>query len=75
MRHGNCGLGPLPKTDTAKLSITLSMDLKAKLDRYAALYGELYGTSVDGAILIPHMLEAFMASDRSFRRTSRLPTC
>ena len=61
-------LGPLPKTDTVKVSIALSVDLKAKLDRYAALHGELYGGSVDSATLIPHMLEAFMARDRAFRR-------
>ena len=61
-------LGPLPKTDTVKLTIVLPLELKAKLDRYAVLHGELYGESVDGSALIPHMLEAFMARDRAFRR-------
>jgi hypothetical protein len=63
-------LGPLPKTDTVKLTIVLPMTLKAELDRYAALHGELYGESVDGGALIPHMLEAFMARDRAFKRAS-----
>lgn len=61
-------LGPLPKTDTVKLSITLSVDLKAKLDRYAALHGELYGDPVDAGMLIPYMLEVFVAKDRAFKR-------
>jgi hypothetical protein len=61
-------LGPLPKTETVKLSIVLSLELKAKLDRYAALHGELYGESVNGVALIPHMLESFMARDRAFKR-------
>jgi hypothetical protein len=60
-------LGPLPKTDTVKLSVALSVELKGKLDRYAALHGELYGESVDAATLIPHMLESFIARDRGFK--------
>jgi hypothetical protein len=51
-----------------KLSITLPVDLKAKLDHYAALHGELYGDPVDAGMLIPYMLEAFMAKDRAFKR-------
>ena len=61
-------LGPLPRTDTVKLSIALSVDLKAKLDRYATLHGEFYGDPVDAGTLIPYMLEAFMAKDRAFKR-------
>jgi hypothetical protein len=61
-------LGPLPKTETVKVNIALPIELKAKLDRYAALHGELYGESVDVAALIPHMLESFIARDRGFRR-------
>lgn len=61
-------LGPLPKMDTVKLNIVVSVDLKAKLDRYAALHAELYGDSTDAVTLVPYMLEAFMAKDRGFRR-------
>jgi hypothetical protein len=64
-------LGPLPKTDTVKLSITLPVELKATLDRYATLHSELYGESVDAPALIPHMLEAFIAKDRAFKRSSQ----
>lgn len=43
--------------------------LKADLDRYAALHARAYGEAVDAVTLIPHMLEAFMARDRGFRRS------
>lgn len=63
-------LGPLPKDEPVKFSVTLSGDLKASLDRYAALHAQTYGESVDAAVLVPHMLAAFMARDRVFRRLS-----
>lgn len=34
----------------------------------AALHAQAYGEAVDAAMLIPHMLEAFMAGDRGFRK-------
>lgn len=43
--------------------------LKADLDRYVALHAPTYGEAVDAVTLIPHMLEAFMAADRGFRRS------
>lgn len=60
-------LGPLPKTESTKLTFACSVGLKADLDRYAALHAQAYGEMVDAATLIPHMLEAFMAGDRGFR--------
>ncbi|MDC6212967.1 DUF2274 domain-containing protein [Ralstonia solanacearum] len=60
-------LGPLPKTESIKLTFTCPIKLKADLDRYAALHAQTYGEAVDAATLIPHMLEAFMARDRGFR--------
>lgn len=63
-------LGPLPKTEAVKLTFICSVGLKAELDRYAALHAETYGEAVDAATLIPHMLEAFMAGDRAFRKGS-----
>ena len=44
--------------------------LKTDLDRYAALHAQAYGEAVDATTLIPHMLEAFMAGDRGFRKGS-----
>lgn len=61
-------LGPLPRTETVKLTIALTVALKANLDRYAALHAQTYGEQVDAATLIPHMLEAFIARDRGFKR-------
>lgn len=60
-------LGPLPKTETVKVAFTCPASLRADLDRYAALHGQLYGEPVDAVTLIPHMLEAFMARDRGFK--------
>jgi hypothetical protein len=62
-------LGPLPKTETVKLTITLTVVLKTELERYAALHAQTYGEPIDAATLIPHMLEAFMARDRGFRKS------
>lgn len=61
-------LGPLPRTDSTKITFACPANLKADLDRYAALHGQTYGETVDAAALIPFMLEAFMAGDRGFRR-------
>lgn len=61
-------LGPLPKTESIKLSFACPATLKADLDRYAAMHAQTYGEAVDAATLIPHMLETFIAGDRGFRR-------
>jgi len=61
-------LGPLPSTTSVKLTFACPASLKADLDRYAALYSQTYGEVVDSATLIPHMLEAFMAGDRGFKK-------
>ncbi|MCH4272315.1 DUF2274 domain-containing protein [Kerstersia gyiorum] len=61
-------LGPLPKLESTKLTFVCPASLKADVDRYAALHAQAYGETVDAAILIPHMLEAFMAGDRGFRK-------
>jgi hypothetical protein len=61
-------VGPLPRTESVKLTFACPVALKADLDRYAALHAQLYGEAVDAVTLVPHMLEAFMARDRGFRR-------
>ena len=61
-------LGPLPKLESTKLTFASPASLKADLDRYAALHAQTYGEAVDATTLIPHMLEAFMAGDRGFRK-------
>ena len=64
-------LGPLPKTESLKLTFACPASLKADLDRYATLHAQTYGERVDAVALIPHMLETFMARDRGFTRTAR----
>lgn len=61
-------LGPLPRQETTKLAIQISAALRDDLERYAALHAQQYGEPVDVAVLVPHMLEAFMARDRGFRK-------
>jgi len=61
-------LGPLPKTESIKLTFACPSSLRADLDRYAALHAQTYGEVVDAVTLIPHMLEAFMAGDRGFKK-------
>jgi hypothetical protein len=61
-------LGPLPKTATVKVTIALTTALKTDLERYAAQHAQTYGEPIDAATLIPHMLEAFIARDRGFKR-------
>jgi hypothetical protein len=69
---GKLRLGPLPKTETVKLTVALSVELKATLDRYAELHARTWGEPVDAAALVPHMLAAFMERDRGFRSARRV---
>ncbi|MDD5323824.1 MAG: DUF2274 domain-containing protein [Polaromonas sp.] len=64
-------LGPLPKAETIKLTVTLPAELKQRLERYAQLHSQAHGEPVDAAALIPHMLDAFIARDREFLKRSR----
>ena len=64
-------LGPLPSTDTVKLTLTVPAGLKAQLDRYAALHSETWGETVLAADLIPHMLTQFILRDKAFKAVMR----
>jgi hypothetical protein len=66
-------LGPLPSSCSIKLTFTCPASLKTNLDLYAAQHAQAYGEAVDAVTLIPHMLEAFMAGDRGFRRVKVKP--
>lgn len=63
-------LGPLPSAVSVKLTFACPAGLRADLDQYAALHAQAYGEAVDATTLIPHMLEAFMAGDRAFKKSS-----
>lgn len=61
-------LGPLPDTQTVKLTFSRVARLRADLDHYAALRAQTYGEAADAVTLIPHALDAFMARDRAFKQ-------
>jgi hypothetical protein len=63
-------LGRLPKSGVVRLHIAILETLKDELDRYAAEYSKLYEPA-DLTTLIPYMLEAFVRSDRGYRRRVR----
>lgn len=60
-------LGPLPRIDMVKLTVSVSAATKASLDHYASLHSQLYGENVDAIALIPHMLQAFIERDCGFK--------
>ena len=60
-------LGRLPKAGMVRMHIAIPETLKDELDRYAAEYSRVYEPA-DVATLIPHMLEAFIRSDRGYKR-------
>jgi len=68
---GKLRLGPLPRTELTKLTISLPADLKNQLDCYAAAHSELHGENVDAVTLIPHMLHAFVSRDRTFKSIAK----
>ncbi len=61
-------LGRLPDRTPVKLTISISPDLQRDLTDYAAIYREAYGDEQSVADLVPHMLAAFLASDRGFAK-------
>ncbi|WP_443019839.1 DUF2274 domain-containing protein [Sphingomonas adhaesiva] len=67
-------LGPLPKAEMVRLTVTLPAKVKANLDRYAELYAAAYGEPVDAIALVPHMLATFMERDRVFRKAAQAGT-
>ncbi|MBX6964230.1 DUF2274 domain-containing protein [Alcaligenes faecalis] len=69
MTTGKLRLGPLPKTESTKLTFACPASLKADLERYVVSYAHAYGETVDAVTLIPYMLETFIASDRGFKRS------
>ena len=64
-------IGPLPDRTPQKLSISLEPALAADLEAYAQVHSGAYGTETSVAILVPLMLEAFIASDSGFKKARR----
>jgi hypothetical protein len=64
-------LGPLPNHKTTRVTVMLPEPLRQELDAYALEHSRLY-EPVETAALIPHMLQAFLHTDRSwYRRRKR----
>ncbi len=61
-------IGPLPRPQLVKLTVTLPAELLADLERYATMHSQLHGEKVDAATLAPHMLARFIKNDRGFKR-------
>lgn len=61
-------LARLPDRTPVKLAITVTPELHKALTDYAALYNRTYSQSEPITELIPHMLAAFLASDRAFAK-------
>ncbi len=63
-------LGKLPDRETTKITFTASAKLNELLVNYATAYEKEYGQREAITDLIPHMLEAFIKSDRGFRKVT-----
>ena len=59
-------LAKLPDRNPVKLSIQIMPELHNDLTRYAELYASTYGVDEPVTERIPHMLRAYLQSDRSF---------
>jgi hypothetical protein len=61
-------LAKLPDRTPVKLTITIGAELHQSLKDYAGLYAAAYGATEQVVDLIPYMLEAFLQSDKGFKR-------
>jgi hypothetical protein len=61
-------ISPLPRQETARLSITISKPLMEALELYAAEFRAEFSCESDVSALVPQMLEAFIRSDKAFMK-------
>ncbi len=64
-------LPKLPDRTPVKLTVILNPELHQRLQSYAALYRDTYGTPEPMADLIPYMLDAFLESDRGYAKAQK----
>jgi len=74
MREANLKIGPLPDRTPQKLTVLIDPSLAAELEDYARVHSQLHGEDAGVPVLVPHMLEAFLASDSGFRKARRTVT-
>lgn len=67
-------LAKLPDRTPVKMNVVLAPGLSTRLREYADFYAETYGSKEEVAELIPFMLEAFLDSDPSFKRSQVVRT-
>jgi hypothetical protein len=72
MNEVNLKIGPLPDRTPQKLTVQIDPSLVADLEDYSRVHGQLNGEEVTVAVLVPHMLEAFLASDVGFRKARKV---
>jgi hypothetical protein len=61
-------ISPVPRPETARLSITISKALMEAIELYAADFGTEFSCEPDISTLVPQMLEAFIRSDKAFMK-------
>ena len=54
-----------------RLNLSVDPDLASKLNDYAKIYRQTYGTEERPEVLVPAMLETFLGSDVGFKRARR----
>lgn len=64
-------LAKLPDRTPIKVTITVGAELHQALKEYSDLYQAAYGVVEQVPDLIPFMLEAYLASDKNFNRSSK----
>jgi hypothetical protein len=63
----------IPDRTPIKITIAILPEIHQMLSDYADLYRTTYGANDSIADLVPHMLAAFLASDRAFARRKIAP--
>ncbi|MEQ1756534.1 MAG: DUF2274 domain-containing protein [Micropepsaceae bacterium] len=61
-------IAKLPDRTPVKVTIALLPALHADLVAYLQLYEEVHGVAEQLPVLIPHILDSFLSSDRDFVR-------
>nr|WP_070959380.1 DUF2274 domain-containing protein [Hyphomonas sp. Mor2] len=64
-------LGKLPDRTPVRLNLSVDPKLASKLNDYAKIYRQTYGTEERPEVLIPAMLETFLGADAGFKRARR----
>ena len=64
-------LDRLPDRTPVRMNLSVDPELASALSDYAEIYRQTYDTEEKPEVLIPAMLESFLASDAGFKRARR----